>query len=1041
MALGLVLAGMLLVLCPCVFALDPALDVSQYAHTAWKLRDGFSRGVISCIAQTSDGYLWLGSEFGLLRFDGVRVVPWQPPPDQHLPDGRIFTLLAAPDGTLWIGTARGLASWKNGKLTSYAELAGQSINSLLEDREGTVWAGGMAFPPPGKLCAIRAGTFRCSGEDGMFGNGIASLYEESKGNLWAGSLTGLWRWQPGPPKFYPIPDQSNGISALGEDDDGTLLVCLRGGIHRFVDEKLEMAYPFPASVQQFNVFKMLRDRDGGLWAGMLGGGLLHVHQGRTDLFTRSDGLSGNTVHGRPFEDREGNIWVPTASGLDRFHGTTVAALSTDQGLSNNLVTSIIAAKDGSVWVGTFDGLNRLQNGQITIYRNRGTQRLHNAPAASGSGIRDGDPTAPRNVREINNSGLPRHGVMCLFQDDRERIWLATRAGVGYMQNDRFTSIRGVPGGEMFGIAGDSAGNIWVNNSQGLFHLRDERVAEAIPWTKLGRNVQAGPMFLDPRQGGLWLGFAQDGVAYVVDGQLRASYGPADGLGAGAVSQLQPDRDGALWAATQGGLSRLKDGHVTTLSRKNGLPCDAVHWMMEDDDLSVWLYTACGLVRIPRTDLDGWARDPSRQVQATLFDSSDGVVMLSNIGGYSPHAAKPADGKLWFKTSDGLTILDPKHLALNKLPPPVHIERITADGEVYDPTRGPLPPLVRNVTIDYTALSLVAPEKIHFRYKLEGQDKDWREVINNRAAQYTNLEPKHYRFLLKACNNSGVWNEAGDTLEFSIAPAFYQSNWFRLSCAIAFLAMLWALLQLRLRRVAREFNVRMEARVNERLRIARELHDTMLQSFQGAVLHFQVAADLISKRPQEAKQKLESALDLADHALAEGRDAVEGLRSSTTVTNDIAAAMITLGKGLAASETNQNCPEFRVDVVGATRDLHPITRDEICRIAGEAVRNAFKHAQASRIEVEIQYDPRRLRLRIRDDGRGIESHAAGDKGREGHYGLPGMRERAKLIGGNLELWSKVHAGTEIELTIPAAAAYAKSAGEQRARFFRKGAGAD
>jgi signal transduction histidine kinase len=410
-------------------------------------------------------------------------------------------------------------------------------------------------------------------------------------------------------------------------------------------------------------------------------------------------------------------------------------------------------------------------------------------------------------------------------------------------------------------------------------------------------------------------------------------------------------------------------------------------------------------------------------------------------------AKTADGELWFSAWDGVSVLAPSNFHLNNLPPPVHVEQITADRKTYwqnsfadeSSSRPKLPPLVRDLEIDYTALSLVAPEKNRFRVKLEGYDRDWQDVGNRRQTFYTNLSPGNYRFRVAASNNSGVWNEAGASFTFSIAPAYYQTTWFRLSCMAAFLAMLWALHQLRLRQMAQQFNVRMEERLGERMRIARDLHDTMLQSFQGAVLHLGVVSDLISNRPQEAKQKLDSALDLADQAIAEGRDVVQGLRSSTTVTNDIAAAMITLGKGLAASETNQNCPEFRVDVVGATRDLHPITRDEVCRIAGEALRNAYKHAQASRIEVEIQYGPHRLRLRIRDDGKGIEPQAVG--GLQGHYGLPGMRERAKLIGGNLDLWTKVQAGTEIELTIPAAAAYAKPDGQHGSRFFRKGAGAD
>ena len=295
--------GLLTLISPCALALNPALDVSEYAHTAWKVRDGFVKGTVGSIAQTPDGYLWLGTEFGLLRFDGVRTVPWQPPQGQHLPSNSIFSLLAGRDGTLWIGTSKGLASWKNGKLTRYPELAGQWIRApMFVDSEGTVWVGGVGFPPPAKLCAIHQGSVQCYGEDGGFVNGIRSVYEDRERNLWVGVRDGLWRWKPGPPEFHPAAGPGMGIQGLAEGDDGALLFGPRTGLPRLVGTKIE-ADPLPNSAQHFTVSRLLRDRDGSLWIGTSDAGLAHVHRGRTDVFAQADGLSDDYVSAL-FEDRE-----------------------------------------------------------------------------------------------------------------------------------------------------------------------------------------------------------------------------------------------------------------------------------------------------------------------------------------------------------------------------------------------------------------------------------------------------------------------------------------------------------------------------------------------------------------------------------------------------------------------------------------------------------------------------------------------------------------------------------------------------------------
>jgi len=1017
---GIVLAYMLLAACPNAFALNPSLDVSQYAHTSWRIRDGFTKGSIRGIAQTPDGYLWLGTEFGLLRFDGVRIVPWQPPTDQHLPDNFIWSLLAARDGTLWIGTSKGLASWKDGKLTEYPELAGQYIFKVLEDREGTIWVGGMGVPT-GSLSAIRNGSVQRYGADGALSRGVISLYEDSRGNLWAGVETGLWRWKPGPPEFYPLTGEPNGIWILGEDREGVLLVGRKGGIHRFVDGRTE-SYPLPGAVGQFRARRLLRDRDGGLWIGTEDRGLVHAHKGRADVFAPSNGLSGEDAYAL-FEDREGTIWVATINGLDRFRDFAVATFTVNQGLSNDEVGSVLADRDGSVWLATNGGLNRWNNGQIAISR-------------SGS------------AKPGKLNGLNPHS---LFQDNKGRIWVSTLRGIGYLEHDRFTYVSGVPVGNVLSIVEDTAGKLWMaNEPHGLFQLLRGSEVQLIPWAGLGHKDHASVLAADPVQGGLWIGFFLGGIAYLRDGQVRTSYTAGDGLGEGHINYLRLDHDGTLWAATEGGLSRVKNGRVATLTSKNGLPCDAVHWAIEDDTHSFWLYTACGLVRIARTEMEAWiaavdqnAGNPEAKqtIQATVFDTSDGVRIRPSAYHYSPQVAISADGTLWFPTVGCVSVVDPRHLPFNKLPPPVNIEQITADRKTYDATSAAsgqivLPPLVRDLQIDYTALSLVAPEKILFRYMLEGRDTDWQEAGNRRQAFYTDLPPANYRFRVMACNNSGVWNETGTFLDFTIDPAYYQTNWFRILIAIAVLLVLVALNHLRVRQVERQVRAGMEGRLDERERIARDLHDTLLQSVQGLILKFHAGVrQLPSDEP--VRETMEKALDHADQVLAEGRDRVRNLRASSESLSDLPAAF----KRVAEETPEGRKSTFKTVVEGNVRELHPLVQEESYCVGREAIVNALTHSGGRNVEVEITYEPRQFRLRVRDDGHGIDKRTLEEGGRPDHWGMQGMRERANKIGAELKLWSGHDTGTEVELIVPGSTAYQAAAANSKPSWFRRFSGRD
>jgi len=868
--------SVLLACCASALAVDPSLDIGQYAHTAWSFRDGFSTGNIFGMAETPDGYFWLGGEFGLFRFDGVRPVPWQPPAGQEPPEKFAFRLLGARDGTLWIGTFSGLASWDGVKMTRHPEFAGRFVQSLFEDREGTVWAatrGGVGSYT--RLCAMRRGSSQCFGDDGALGKTIWAIYEDRSGVLWVGAESGLWRWKPGPPRREAA--EPRDISGLAETEEGRILAStfggglmqLAGGFHA-----RPTPYPMqppigsarPLAGRELNAYKILRDRNGGLWIGTMEHGLVHLYEGRTDVFTKSDGLSGDIVRCL-FEDREGNIWVSTAGELDRFRDFPVVTISSKEGLASDAVASVVSDSTGSVWIGTRQGLTRWNNGQPTTFRKA--------------------------------NGLPSDHVESLFQEDRGRLWVYAEHELAYFHANRFIALnQTVSGEDVQSIAGDDEGNLWLAGTEALYRVREGRVVEKLSWPALGQSERAKVIVAD--RGGVWISFwGTRAVLYFKDGGIRALYKAADGLGKGRIAHLQLDPDGALWVATEeGGLSRIKDGHIATLTSTNGLPCDTIHCSIEDNDRSLWLYTACGLVRIARSELNAWIADPRHRVATAVLDAADGARLRAlSPSTFSPVAARSTDGKLWFVTGDSVQVVDPHHLSHNDLSPPVHIERIVADRKTYwqrlpgtEVSNVPLPARIRDLTIDYTAVSLVAPEKVHFKYKLERQDQDWREVVNDREVQYSNLPPGNYRFRVMASNNSGVWNQQGDTLQFSIAAAYYQTTWFAAACVAAFLAFVWGVYRFWLYQISREFRAQLDGRVDERLHVARELHDTLLQSVQALMIRMGSARKMFASGRGDAMDVLDSAIGLAEQAVAEGRAAVGNLRSSTEITNDLAQAI-------------------------------------------------------------------------------------------------------------------------------------------------------
>ena len=634
---------------------------------------------------------------------------------------------------------------------------------------------------------------------------------------------------------------------------------------------------------------------------------------------------------------------------------------------------------------------------------------------------------PSLAAEVIGSGLP-DSAATLIEDSRGRLWVApTRGGVGYLESDRFVRALNVPDGYVDSFAEDRSGDLWIAHRERGLLRRSDNAMQEVPWAELSRGAGLGRedtgyrLAADLQRGGLWLGFRFGGVAHFVDGDVRAAYSADDGLGEGQVRHVRVDDDGVVWAATEGGLSRIDGGRIATVRSRNGLPCDTVDWMIQDDAGDMWLYMACGLVRIARDELDAWfqADEVERApLRVTVFGNWDGVRNEAAIGSFTPHVAKSQDGRLWLATNSGVSVVDPSNLPHNALPPPVQIEQIVADRTPYDSVAGPvqLPPLVRDLRIDYTALSLVAPEKMLFRYRLEPYEEAWQDVGGRRQAFYNDLPPGDYRFQVIASNNDGVWNEQGASVEFAIAPTFYQTRWFALFCVAAAAGVLGLLYVLRVKQIEARMASRLDERLAERERIARDLHDTFLQSVQGLILKFQA---VMSRMPEDAPRRmLEQALERADQVLAEGRDRVYELRGSIEA-QDLPQAF----SAVAAELTPIVPTEFRVTIEGTPRALHPVVREEAYRIGAEALRNAFRHAEARHIDLEIEYSRHALSLRILDDGRGFDVAMLQAEAPGKHFGLTGLRERAQKIRSQLEVSSRPGAGTDVRLRVPAAVAYA------------------
>jgi signal transduction histidine kinase/ligand-binding sensor domain-containing protein len=990
----------LLWMVPAAFALDPSRAISQYGHAAWTMQDGVLPGAPTVMTQTADGYLWLGTRNGLLRFDGVRFVPFVAPDGEKLSSNRVLSLEGGSDGTLWIGTRSGLQRWRDGHLTSFMQTPSQ-IASIRKDGLGKIWFTRMSIrDEEGPLCEINGDAVTCHPlvpSDAASRTDVArDLKIDAQGTLWTVSDKRLIRFKDGAVRSW-LPE---GLSELVKNElrdvvhvvlparDGTIWVGAmqpsRGlGLLRLDGDRLRAFVSPELDGRKLSVSPMIEDRAGSLWIGTQDEGIYRMRDGKVSRFRRSDGLSSDTIQNL-YEDREGTVWVMTTQGVHAFRDLKVGTVSSRQGLRADLANGVLAARDGTVWVDNWHTLDAWRDGEVTTLSSR--------------------------------NGLPGEEVMGLFEDSAGTLWVGVDNALTVFEKGKFVPILG-PGGAPLGsfssAAEDFAGDLWVMTTlpDMLQRIRDRRVVEQIPRSQINFAFRA--MVADPKEG-IWLAMLNGDLGRLRAGKLETVPFQRE-PNTGTVISLATWPDGTIAGASALGISAVRDGKPLTMTESNGLPCVDIHSLLVDASGALWLYATCGVIHVAADQVQAWWENPAAKLEVRILDAFDGAQAAR--ANFFPKASISPDGKLWFANASVVQVIDPARLDLNAVPPPVQIERLIADRTVHAPTKNlQLPPNPADVQIDYTGLSFVVPKKVQFRYRLVGHDLHWQEAGTRRQAFYNDLPPRDYVFEVSASNNDGIWNLAGASLAFTIAPTFTQTRTFIVLCVLAAIGIVWLAFVLRLRQVATRIRARAEARVAERERIARDLHDTLLQGLLSASLQLSVANGQITP-DAPAKPLVGRILQLLRQAIDEGRDAVRDLRDRLPPTDALEQAIAQVPKDLGIDDSTQ----FRLLVEGTPRALQPAVRAEVYRICREALANAFRHSKASRIEAVLEYCAERFRLCVRDNGCGMEPDIL-RCGRDGHWGLSGLRERAEKIGAQLRVMSAPGAGTEIELLVPGETAY-------------------
>jgi signal transduction histidine kinase/ligand-binding sensor domain-containing protein len=998
------------------FALDPQKAITQFTHRSWGSTYGI--GMVGSITQTTDGYLWISSVSGIFKFDGIDFTrldldkagfgSMDPDPS----DSRTALppiLLGARDGSLWITSLQSVMRLKNGSWKKYGPqdgLPGGNLYAICEGNDGSVWAGGRKG-----LSRFQDGKWRRYDAESQIPSGaLTAVMVDRENVLWVAierdprfpSSSAVAFLRLGERLFQTACEGELIISGMSEAPDGKIWVAQVGRAARaFVRDSAKIRFVHPeirVGTQDLHV-----DRDGSLWVDSWGDGMRRARNttvldtndiaqmsDEVDKFTQKDSLSSDMVY-CTFEDREGNIWVGTLAGLDCFSENKVASFSRREGLPFDQGLMLQASADGSVWAGsTPQGFARLKKGDAQ-FKDLGWSFFN--PKAAHMVV-----------------------VSSMYADPAGPLFLGTGCGVVVVENGA-TNGSLLAGGpnllNVLSITRDRSGALWLCDIQsGIFRFRDN-IYEKVPYRQ-HRTADIVTAAQADIAGRMWLGSVGGFVTCYDKNQPPHWYSSQDGLFSGPVRSIMSDSNGQMWFVGKGGISKFDHGHFLTLNRDNGLPEDDLSALLQDDMGFFWLVGSTTLFRVSPASLNDALSSPSRKVSGELIDANDGLrgFVHGQLGWGMAWPTKGADGRLWFPTTAGVAVVDPRHIPRNPLPPPVHIQQIVAAGKAFrTPGHLDFPIGTRNCEMDYVGLSFVNPAKVRYRYKLEGYDQDWVDAGPIHQAHYSSLKPKKYKFQVIACNNDGVWNKNGDSVEFSILPAFYETAWFPPLCALPVALAAWGLYRLRIARITARMKQQLEGQIKERKRIAQELHDTLLQGFTGLGLKLDALANSLPPAMEGVKKQIQKLLDQSDQYLTEARRSVWELRSATLESHeDFSKALVGAGeRALAGTGV-----ELSFSVAGTARKLDKTVENNLLRICEEAAANAVKHGHPTHIEVVLEFKPEELGLLIRDNGSGFDSKNL-KQAKDGHFGLVGMKERAESMSGKFILNSQPGKGTELVVT--------------------------
>jgi ligand-binding sensor domain-containing protein/signal transduction histidine kinase len=1014
-------AGLAVVCCTgLAFGIDPNRTVMQYVRDSWGVDRGFPNETVTSIAQTPDGYLWIGTDKGLIRFDGLNFQKVEQPISGSFSIGAVQSLISDRQGNLWI-------LLPTTKLVRYHDGTFEMVRGEAENGVTAIGTGaGHAI----LISSLATGTLTFNGID--FVNISSSLdlpaKTEASNQIATTSPSSTPAWSTGL-KPHRLAGPASGVISIGSADNR------------------------------------------GVWLGTEGGELFNLKEGRASL---AGNLAGARISSILLTENS-ELWLGTSKGLLRWNGRELTRNGVPSALQHLEVLSLLRDRDANIWVGTNEALMRVSSAS----RNPRVSEIRASfgPVRALFEDREGNVWigGVRGLQRLSDSlfvtysldGPRSQSAGAVYMDPEDRMWVAPiDGGLRWLEGEEQGSVTaaGLNHDTVYSIAGGEQNEVWLGRQRGgltrLTYVQGSLTAKT--YTQADGLAQDSVYAVyRSRNGTVWSGTLNGGVSALHDGRFT-TYTTANGLASNTVSSIAEAADGTMWFGTPNGVSALSNDVWRSYSGRDGLSSPNVNCLLTDSTGVLWMGTANGLallragkVQVPPNmpdslhepvfgiaeDRNGelWIATASHILQVSASRLTENLLQESDVREYTVSdglqgkegvkrfrsVIADAKGRVWFSTNRGLSVVNSPQSAGNSPPALVHIAGVSADGNSFD-LGEPLhiPPAKARVTFRFVGLSLKNPERVRYRYRLDGVDPGWSEATVNREATYGNLRPGNYRFHVMACNSDGIWNGLEAAIGFNVQPTLLQAWWFRTVLLLCAGLVTLAIYRLRVYQLTRLLNLRFEERLAERTRISQELHDTLQQGFQGLILRFQAANQILLSNPSQAKQALEGALDRADQALSESRKAIQRILAGPFLDCDIERALGVLMNELASDShfLEGKRPTTSIIVEGKSRNVNPWACEEICKIAREALRSAFAHANAQHIEAEILFSKKFLRVRFRDDGVGSDPTASGASAHASHWGLTGMKQRAERLRGRLTASTKPRLGTEVEVTIPASTAF-------------------